>query len=842
MTVANNQSRDQYTATSGQTVFPYTFEIFDKDDVVVLKNGAALVEGTNYTVSNVGNDNGGNITLTTGASTGEIITIYRDMPLERTTDYQTSGDFLAAEVNNDFDRLWLASQQLDNDVSRAIRKPESDLESLDMELPPAITRANSYLTFGNNGQIDLRSILDPSVTAGPVVYVDDYGTVGDGVTDDTAAIKAALAAAMFLQPVPGGAERPWQGNAKIQFGINKRYKISETLDIQGALAFLDDPDGQPNYYGCNVDVDFGGSIFYPTITANPVVIMWGQSAVYSNLRIDPREYCTDQQIFENKLVGVRLCPMEFDELAGFAATYNSTYDRIIIDRSWRGFEMPEDRNFFYRCKFQFCESTSFDYGFYIDCNAYVGDGTSNAFQQCHVRAGDAKNGRSVAGVDYWCIQTHTSSAATQPGVGADWEDYWVEVDWSTGGGTYPAWATSTFYTGAGKGYYLRGGAIFAFTGHNSVDGCIPHRNNVGPALTVDSPAAVIISGGLHLEAHYLAKDYVPLIDLHGADVNIDQIYLVACAFEAPTASVVIGSSPNPIVYHNSVYYQVKANHLASADKEPGIGASWATYWDVVGTTPEYAGDWALGNVYRIVLEARNVTLNNVNRRQFAGYPFDNYIQVNMDRMGGVELGLGYVSQYLMGEPTTYSYILRDIVAIRQFEEVQSATANYTFVPNRSDSGTHFRYNVAAPYAITMDVSAGPDIQDGAYFELSCVSSVDAYTGQAGFSRITGSATGNVQGPTEAKNGQTLCIQKQSSIYLTWIKPTSGYRSVDIGGFPAGINSCYTQKLDEYVVAEVPPVSRWQGHMIMVTDETGGYVPAFCDGTNWRRVTDRAIIS
>jgi hypothetical protein len=39
MTVANNPSRDQYISTSGQTVFPYTFEIFDKDDVVVLKMG-----------------------------------------------------------------------------------------------------------------------------------------------------------------------------------------------------------------------------------------------------------------------------------------------------------------------------------------------------------------------------------------------------------------------------------------------------------------------------------------------------------------------------------------------------------------------------------------------------------------------------------------------------------------------------------------------------------------------------------------------------------------------------------------------------------------------------------
>jgi hypothetical protein len=38
MTVADNTSRNQYTATSGQTVFAYTFEIVDKGDIVVLKN------------------------------------------------------------------------------------------------------------------------------------------------------------------------------------------------------------------------------------------------------------------------------------------------------------------------------------------------------------------------------------------------------------------------------------------------------------------------------------------------------------------------------------------------------------------------------------------------------------------------------------------------------------------------------------------------------------------------------------------------------------------------------------------------------------------------------------
>jgi len=47
---------------------------------------------------------------------------------------------------------------------------------------------------------------------------------------------------------------------------------------------------------------------------------------------------------------------------------------------------------------------------------------------------------------------------------------------------------------------------------------------------------------------------------------------------------------------------------------------------------------------------------------------------------------------------------------------------------------------------------------------------------------------------------------------------------------------------EYTVATLPTASTYQAGMIMVSDETGGYTQAFSDGTNWRRVQDRAIVS
>lgn len=46
----------------------------------------------------------------------------------------------------------------------------------------------------------------------------------------------------------------------------------------------------------------------------------------------------------------------------------------------------------------------------------------------------------------------------------------------------------------------------------------------------------------------------------------------------------------------------------------------------------------------------------------------------------------------------------------------------------------------------------------------------------------------------------------------------------------------------YTVATLPANTLPLGKIIYVSNESGGAVPAFNDGTNWRRVTDRAIVS
>ncbi len=48
-------------------------------------------------------------------------------------------------------------------------------------------------------------------------------------------------------------------------------------------------------------------------------------------------------------------------------------------------------------------------------------------------------------------------------------------------------------------------------------------------------------------------------------------------------------------------------------------------------------------------------------------------------------------------------------------------------------------------------------------------------------------------------------------------------------------------LANYSKAALPSASV-PGTLIYVTDEVAGAIPAYADGTNWRRISDRAIVS
>jgi len=49
-------------------------------------------------------------------------------------------------------------------------------------------------------------------------------------------------------------------------------------------------------------------------------------------------------------------------------------------------------------------------------------------------------------------------------------------------------------------------------------------------------------------------------------------------------------------------------------------------------------------------------------------------------------------------------------------------------------------------------------------------------------------------------------------------------------------------IKSYTVSTLPDASIFESHLVYVSDETGGATVAFSDGTDWRRVQDRVVVS
>lgn len=145
-------ARIQYTATDGQTVFTVPFEFFENSDLKVYKNNDLITITTNYTVSGAGVTGGGSITLTAAAAANDVISIVRDVPVKRVTDFPASGPFNINALNEDLDRLTAMSQQQETRDTRTLRILDQDLPTVLNALPTKSNRANKSLGFDADGQ------------------------------------------------------------------------------------------------------------------------------------------------------------------------------------------------------------------------------------------------------------------------------------------------------------------------------------------------------------------------------------------------------------------------------------------------------------------------------------------------------------------------------------------------------------------------------------------------------------------------------------------------------------------------------------------------------------------
>jgi hypothetical protein len=185
MTVSSTTNRKSYSGDGSTTGFAYDFKVFADSDLKVIMRDSSDVETvqtltTHYSVSGVGLDAGGDVTMVTAPASGETLVIVRDVPNTQGTDYVENDPFPAASHEDALDKLTMEVQRLDEKLGRTpILKETSSLSDIEFPEPGAleVVRWNAAGT----GLETTNTAFDwKGAWSGATAYTVDNAVVEDG--------------------------------------------------------------------------------------------------------------------------------------------------------------------------------------------------------------------------------------------------------------------------------------------------------------------------------------------------------------------------------------------------------------------------------------------------------------------------------------------------------------------------------------------------------------------------------------------------------------------------------------------------------------------------------------
>jgi len=157
MTIETTAIKAVALGNGATTVWPYTFLIPAESDLVltlvdVASGNETVVAPVNYTVTGAANPAGGTVTYPLSGSpltSATYIVIERVLPLKQETDLLNQSAVYPQAIEDALDYLTMVTQQLQDQIDRAIVFSVAD--TVETDLPTASARANLFLGFNSSG-------------------------------------------------------------------------------------------------------------------------------------------------------------------------------------------------------------------------------------------------------------------------------------------------------------------------------------------------------------------------------------------------------------------------------------------------------------------------------------------------------------------------------------------------------------------------------------------------------------------------------------------------------------------------------------------------------------------
>jgi len=257
MAVSADNRRTQIDIVGGETSLTYTFGIDDADEIDVVRNRAGVL--TVFTISATSPPVSGKFFVDSGFPvvktikvlgsdmiSGDDIVIEGNRDITRVTDYTGSGDFFAATVNTEQDKVTQILQELQRDISRSMRLSDGEVTVVDMTLPTpleagaviGLNSAGTGIEFYSSatGTVDLNDLGTTGAVNNDVIQFNSTSGDWERRQDATFAAAVTVGTTLGVTGLLTGASATLSGTLTAATGtVTGAATVGTTLGVGGLL-------------------------------------------------------------------------------------------------------------------------------------------------------------------------------------------------------------------------------------------------------------------------------------------------------------------------------------------------------------------------------------------------------------------------------------------------------------------------------------------------------------------------------------------------------------------------------------------------------------------------------